>query len=553
MLLAWTVLAIALLGFAQHMWREWTTFGSDYTHVDEIFFAVCAARGLAVGDVPVSGCHDNKAPLIYLFYQAIELLSGRFSFIGIKAAGGLCALGAIASVALVAHRISGALAAVLGAALATQVVDIAPEMLAFKTELVGTIFMLLGAACLLTWRRAPRMASLSSAGLCFGLAIMTKQTFAFGVFGAWIWLLSCPVSPKAGGLSVRAGRWLLFNSALALPMLAFMALFWFRGQSLDFLGSVFLHAIAYGTGGAALSWSERAWKAGWLVHQFGLVYPLTLTFTVAMAQWLWIQSKLRTVSAERGSSLGLLFSLSLGMALVPIIARQYFQPHLLPAWLLMAVAAGASVAAWLKWGIARFGNNEGGWQVAAGASGLLVAVLMAVNSWYLYGDATKREAGKQHVLDEGSRIPDAQGSYGYVLGIRPEFYFFNGIVPASDVLYPGALIGAGKAAPAAGSGNQENLLTRLTSAMQAHATQRLMEDFARTPPTHIFLVDKWAKAPDSLAVTDVKVLGDYLRLHCSLSRTVVGKPYQTGRLYACNPGSLVGFDGFDMGLSNRAP
>lgn len=85
--------------------------------------------------------------------------------------------------------------------------------------------------------------------------------------------------------------------------------------------------------------------------------------------------------------MGLLFALSLGMALVPIIART-FHPHLLPAWLLMAVAAGASVAAWLKWGIARFGNN-GGWQVAAGAAGLLVAVLMAINSWYLNGGRGK--------------------------------------------------------------------------------------------------------------------------------------------------------------------
>lgn len=536
MLFAGAVLAIALLSIAQLMWRELTTFKNDYTHVDEIFFAVCAARGLTGGDIPVSGCHDNKAPLIYLLYQAIELLSGRFSLIGIKIAGTLFSLSAIASVALVAHRIGGALASLVGAALAAQAMAIHPELLAFKTELVGTIFMLVGAAYLLSWRRVPSMATLFLAGLFFGFSIMTKQTFAFGVFGVWIWLLSCPVAPMDGGLSVRAGRWLLFNSALMAPMLAFMAVFSFRGQSLDFLGSVFLHAATYGTGGTALSWSERAWKVGWLMQHFELVYPLSLTFTAALAHWLWIQSKGQTIRVEQGTSLGLLFSLSIGMAFVPVISRQYFQPHLLPAWLLMAVAAGASVAAWLNWGFERYGRN-GEWQVATGAACLLITVLMAVNSWYINGDASKREASKQHILDTGSRIPDAQGSYGYVLGIRPEFYFFNGIVPASDVLYPEALIRAGKAVAPAGSENQENLLTRLHSTMQAHASQRLMEDFARTPPTHIYLIDKWARKTDSVAATDVEVLSEYLRIHCSLFRTVAGKPYQAGRLYTCKGNS----------------
>lgn len=535
MWLAGVVFAISSLGVAQNIWRELTTFVGDYTHVDEIFFAVCATRGLSVGDIPISGCHDNKAPLIYLLYQLVEVLSGRYSLIGIKVAGAFCTVAAIASVAFLGYRIAGVLAAVLGAMLAAQVLAINSELLAFKTELVGTIFMLIGAMCLLSWRLSRSALTLCWSGLYFGLAIMTKQTFAFGVFGAGIWLLFCPVADKPGELSVRAIRWLLFNFAVMLPAILFFAIFAFRGQSLDFLASVFLHAMAYGTGGAPLSWSEHAWKAGWILHQFGLVYPLTLAFSAALAVWIYMQGTRPAVSFENSSSLGLLFSLSLCMAVVPVISRQYFLPHLLPAWLLMAVAAGVSIAGWQKWGVARYGGR-GDWQVAVGTVSLIAALLMFVNSWYMNGDVKKREAAKQHVLDEGSRIPNVQGSYGYVLGVRPEFYFFNGIIPASDVLYPAALIRDGQASPNTETGKQENLLSRLSVAMQTHATRRLMEDFAITPPDHIFLVDRWARSTGTQGVTDVKLLGDYIRTHCVHSRTVVGKPYQTGNLYVCGRG-----------------
>ena len=539
MQLAGAALIIALFSVLHHIGREMTTFINDYTHVDEIFFAVCAASGWSGGDVPVSGCHDNKAPLIYLFYQAIELVSGRFSLIGIKTAGALCALAAIGAVGWVAHRLGGALAALISAALAAQALAINPELLAFKTELVGTIFLLMGASTLLSWRRLPKGVTLFYAGLWFGLAVMTKQTFAFGAFGVWLWLMSCPVVTKSGGLWVRARWWLLFNSALLIPMLVFVVIFFFRGQILDFSGSVFLHAAAYGTGGTSLSWSERAWKLGWILQQFGLVYPLTIAFVAALAHWLWTRRKSQAIGSDQDTALGLLFSLALCMALIPVIARQYFQPHLLPAWLLMAVAAGASIATWLKWGLAQYASSDG-WQAATATTGLFIAVLMAVNSWYSNGDATERAAAKQHVLDAGSRIPDARGKYGYVLGIRPEFYFFNGIIPASDVLYPAALMRATHAVSPDQPVNQNKLRARLNSAMQTHAAKRLMDAFAKTPPSYIFVVDKWARTTNPADLTDVVVLNDYVRSHCAYVRTVAGKPYQTGRLFVCEGDTLSG-------------
>ena len=62
--IAWTGLAGALgMAILSLLYIAAIEFG-PLAHLslgdDDIFFAVCAARGTAVGEIPISGCHDSK-------------------------------------------------------------------------------------------------------------------------------------------------------------------------------------------------------------------------------------------------------------------------------------------------------------------------------------------------------------------------------------------------------------------------------------------------------------------------------------------------------------
>jgi len=279
--------------------------------------------------------------------------------------------------------------------------------------------------------------------------------------------------------------------------------------------------------------AQKAWKFGWLVHQFGLVFPLTLLFLAAFFWWAFGSRTGQNCQPEQRSALGLLFALAVAMALVPVVAKQYFAPHLLPAWLLMSIPASTVAAIWLQ-GQTKTPLASRNILAASVGLGLSVSVVMAVNSWYLNGDVAKRRLAQQHQLDIDSRIAGAVGSYGYVLGVRPEFYFFNGIIPASDVLYPGGLAGAGTPVGLDVNLKDQTPLLRAHTLIQAQAEKRLMSQFLETPPAYIFLVDRWARARGSTKLTDVVSLNRYVSDYCVSIRIVHGKPYQQGVLYRCS-------------------
>src|SRR5262245_6062529 len=62
---------------------------------DDVYFAVCAARGMAAGEIPITGCHDSKAPIVFLLYELIQPGGSPYDTFTIKAA-------AFAAVALIA-------------------------------------------------------------------------------------------------------------------------------------------------------------------------------------------------------------------------------------------------------------------------------------------------------------------------------------------------------------------------------------------------------------------------------------------------------------------
>lgn len=530
--LAVVLLLVALAAAALLAWREWKTFGNEYTHADEIFFAVCAARGSSVGDFPPPGCHDNKAPLIYLIYQAVQAASGTYSLTGIKLVGQSLVVLALIAVAALAYRAEGRSAALFSMVLAAQVFGIHHELLALKTEVIGTLFLLAGTWVLIRWQARRRLIALFSAGLLFGVALMLKQTFAFGVLAAWLWIaLICDIG-EGHSLFRRLWACVVFGLGVGVPLATLGIVFWSRGQGLDFLGAVFLHAAAYGVSSEAATASSRIWRFVWFIHFIGLGLPLVLAFGASLSHWLRAAGPRAITRTLAWREMGLFYLLAMGSMLVPLLAKQSFQSHLLPVWLLMSVPAGAALARWLET-LSGDGSLVRSQRLVICTIGLMFSLWMAGNSLHSNGDPIRREAVKHHALDAASRIPEARGSYGYVLGVRPEFYFFNGIIPASDVLYPGPLRSEGTSLPTSSQGQGNGWRDRAWLSLRLHAEERLKDDFSKTPPRYVFLVDEHSRRPGSDSVSDVAVIRDYVNSHCKMLRSVEGKPYQTGRLYEC--------------------
>ena len=143
--------------------------------VDEVFFAVCAARDNAVGDFPSFGCHDQKTPLIYAAHQVVQWAAGSYSLPGIKvAAFGVVLIGA-ALVAGLTRRLAGTLGAVAAAALFLLTISTDAFLLALKSEVLGTSFLLCGLLALARGGSAPRARHWALCGLLFGGAFMVME------------------------------------------------------------------------------------------------------------------------------------------------------------------------------------------------------------------------------------------------------------------------------------------------------------------------------------------------------------------------------------------
>ncbi len=164
------------------------------------------------------------------------------------------------------------------------------------------------------------------------------------------------------------------------------------------------------------------------------------------------------------------------------------------------------------------------------AGGFLAsATLAAANSWNTNGG--RRDLAEP---ENTPMVERAEGAFAYVLGVWPAFYVYNGLVPASDVISPWALPGA--------PGNwfftppaPDSFRGRMLSYVQNRSLPRLFDDFARTPPSYILVLDVMARHGTSGRVTDVPGFDAYLSTHCAYARSITDDKRGLARLYRCNP------------------
>ena len=516
----WTgaaMLLVAALASATLLQFEFGAARLQPIAIDEWYFLSCAARGLAVGQVPIAGCHDTKSPLIFLVHQWVQPSAWAYDIVRVKvAAFGESAL-LTAAAATLAHRMGGRLAAVVTAALMLVVFLSDRHLYALKTELLGSVFMLAALWPLVVARGLPGPAAWALSGLLFGFALMSKQSFVFAMVGSmawWCWAtVRGRVTPGRGAFAL-----LLFGVASLLPIAALAAVFQSQGKLVDFLLSTFVYPTVYSAQVPGSALNQLAWKAGAVADYMQAVPLVVMLFLGSMA---WLAQGSRHGKPHWLNEASPVVAAALGMLLMLLVAPILFAYHALPAWALMAAVGGAAASRLLQAPPVRIRRVV--------AAVLLVAVaIQSLQGWITTG-------GKAGVGDAGAVVPRLviePGDYGYVVGTWPAFFVVTRLVPASDVMYPNALPGA----PASWAYTPPDSATskgRRLIALQEQNAIALRDDFKRTPPRYVMVVDALARAPGSSRVTDIEVLETYLHERCRLDREVPGGVFERGRLYVC--------------------
>jgi hypothetical protein len=511
----------ALLGLLSLEFGHWR---SEAIAVDELHFAVCAARGNDVGDLPVAGCHDNKTPLIYALHQLVQGLHGLYALAAIKVWAILFVLLNLAAVAWLVARYSpasGISAAAVAVALAIQPLTADAPLLGLKTETLSMAFVLPALATTVAAVGAVgrvMVALALVAGLGFGMAIATKQThllvpLAVGaVLVLWLgagvrtWRFLCQVGPLVALGCV---------APIALLALAFAS----RGDWDEFVGNLLVYPGVYG-GEPTHSWLQRqVWKAHAVAGDLARTPAPWLLALIGLA--LALRGGDGRPSPRVGAAEAACWAALLALVLAVVLSPIYFAYHLVPVWLLLAVLGG--------FGWARVVTKRAALPLAWLLLGL--SVLHLAVSVHSEGGRRGDPIPAKATLD--AQVHPVPGSRtGWVLGMWPEFYVHRGLVPASSVLYPWALPGAPanplyrKPAP----GTPAAIALRSVQDRNLH---QLYTDFASTRPDVLAIVEPLARAPESSSLTDVPGLELWIAAHCRpLGRALDGNG-RPAQLFDC--------------------
>ena len=510
-----SLLNLATLEFGP--WRD------EAIAIDELYFSACAVRGLATGYIPSTGCQDNKAPLIFLVHQFVQAGNAPYSIIGIKIAAFIVVAVQIILTAWIARRQASNFAALAVAALALQVLTSDAGLLALKTEAVGNVFMLLG-VLVVTWAPQPSYLRWLVCGLLLGMAMMSKQTFAFAtaMILVWLWIRDGMRAPH--GWSERINSTLAFCLGSAIPLLAFLAVFYAQDHHRDYLTSTFLYPAAYAgpATGAGVA-KTLVWRAATVLSDLAsapLVFALFCVGLVLLAK--------RGTVENIDRRLALLAAMATGMLALALIAPIYFQYHLIPAWLLMAAVGGITLHSLT---IER--TSSSGEPVIGIAVFLLVLSLMTAAKGWLDNGKRGRDV---ELANSRTLLSEHKGAYAYSLVGDPSFYVYNGLVPASDVGFSWALPGS-RASWYYTPPKPDTWQERALRSVQDRNARRLIEDFAKTPPRFFVL----PAAPESGQVsTGIALLDAYVAQHCHYIQAIKTRAREPGHLYTCNPSPPLG-------------
>jgi len=523
------MLGLALLSLGYLAWLEFGQWAGQAIQIDELYFSACAARGLAVGQLPIAGCHDNKGPLILLMHQLVQMASSAYNLVAIKAAAYVVVLLMVGAVAWLAHRLAGLLAAASAAALVLQALVTQASHLALKTETVGVFFLL--ASLIVATRPVARSGAwrLFASGVLLGMAVVTKQTFAVAAVATvgWLWWSS------AGSPGVRlrscATRSAVFCIGVLVPFGVFMLIFMREHRQSEFLSSMLIYPSVYGAVATEPFYKRWGWTTGAVLGAMGSTLLLSTLCVGGVIRTLITSRSQHSGKKAATRSRMLLLLVTVATFFTLVLAPAFYSYHLVPAQALMAVFGGVLISDLAS----ELRDVPPKATFYLSLSLVVQSVLMAATTWSSNGGEWHTR-NSDSVLAQSLALPAAaRGEFAYVLGMRPSFYAYNGLIPASDVLYPWALRGAPQnsffSPPPVGSARARGLAWA-----QEQATAALFADFHRTPPRYILVVWSMARSADSRRVSDVPGFDEYLQEACVYLQDVGASDKKDASLYQCS-------------------
>lgn len=524
--LAVFLLLLISLGAVVNLVRlEFGPWATEAIQVDELFFSTCAARGIAIGQIPVPGCHDNKAPVIYWAHQLVHLAAGIYNIGAMKVAAYAIVAVIAGQVMFLAGRLGGWPAAIAAPALMLLTFSGDATLFALKTETIGSVFILSGIGL---WILADGTVSRRRwfvVGLFFGLATMTKQTYAVaGLALIAHRLLVAVVVRDRPALAVTVDVFCC-GLGMALPMLGFVGWFALEGGWAELLGNLLIYPSIYGPASEVPVWRKIAWNCATILQILSRA-PLVpvLLASAFIVRW-WPVSRLKDWRAAVASPTMAVIMVIGALLLVLAIAPKFFVFHLLPVWALMSLVA----ALHLQEIMLKLDHLRS--RASAVLTGLLVAYAL-VFAWSSVSTRGGRgEDFERHSDPSRWTERERQGPYAYVHGVWPYFYAYNKLIPASNVMFSWALPGAPaqyiyRRPPA------DTWRGRVLAWAQERAARQLEADFRQTPPSTILVVHDIARAAGSANISDVPAIDSYLKSHCAYARVLVERGLQTS-VYHC--------------------
>ena len=522
------MLALAVLSLAYVALLEFGRWRDHAIQVDELYFSACAARGLAVGQFPIAGCHDNKGPMILLIHQLVQMASSTYDLVAIKVAAYAVVVLVAGAAAMLAHRLAGPLAGASAAALMLQALVTQASHLALKTETVGVFFLLASLIVAIgplgrqgAWR-------LFASGVLLGLAVMTKQTFAFAAVATVGWLGWSSTGNLRARLRTCAAGSVAFGVGVLVPFGIFLLAFALANRQSEFLSAFFVYPSVYGTVGADPLYKRWGWTIGSVLSAMGSTVLMSTLFFGGVLRTILASASQHSGTRAAAQPRVLLLLVTVMMLATLLLAPAFYPYHIVPLQVLMAVFGGvliSDLAIEVHNALPR-ASPYLFWSV------VMPSVLMAASTWSSNGgDWQARGTGS--VLQQSQALPDAaRGEFAYVLGMRPGFYAYNGLIPASDVLFPWALTGAPAnfffTPPPPGSARALGLAWA-----QQQASEALFADFRQTPPRHIIVIRDMARAADSKRISDVPGFDEYLHEACVYIQEVGPSDKTDASLYRC--------------------
>jgi hypothetical protein len=515
------IFASAALAMLHLIKIEFGPLRDHVLQIDELYFASCAARSIAMGEFPISGCHDSKGPVVFLLYQIVQG-GATYNLFSIKVAAFSTVVLISGLVAYIALRLSGIVAAVVSSVLVLQTFSLSSSLMAFKTDTIGTALML-GGLVLLTGFR-PSKSTFFAGGLLFGFAVVTKQTFAFVAVAVLIWMA---ISMRDLAIAqrrafIKCGT--TFIIGVLAPFSIFLLIFFLKNEHIEFLASFFLYPSLYAPPPGELSLLKSLFlRIGQIFDTFHKSTFLTILFATGAVISLRIGRPSEQYSELKVDPYLLIFVVAVSLVGVLVISPFYFEYHTTPAMATMAIFSGMMVGD--LWDRAR---DLLKFRIAIAVSLLISTILAAMSSWLSNGG--RGDLATQRVNE--SVINNQANAYGYVLGTRPSFYVHNKLIPASDVMFPWALTGT----PANWfytPPSTDSLKGRILGYVQKRTLPKLFDDFKRTPPHYILVVNNMARASTSLGITDVPGFDEYLRDKCVFQRTIADERGESASLYSC--------------------